>query len=79
MMGWCGNSHASKHEGGEWVPMGWHFREMSSIDPFVIDQTVTVAGDGEPRPWARDLLGSLADVLAAHGGTAAIPRDEDGA
>jgi hypothetical protein len=76
MLVWCGNSHASKHEGGEWVPMGWHFRELSSIDPFVIDQTVTVDfGDG-PRPWARDLLGSLADVLAAHGGTAAILRDQ---
>jgi len=76
MMVWCGNSHASKHEGGEWVPMGWHFREMSSIDPFVIDQTVTVDfGDG-PRPWERDLLGSLADVLAAYGGTAAIRREQ---
>jgi hypothetical protein len=76
MLVWCGNSHASKHTGSEWVPMGWHFREMSSIDPFVIDQTVTVAWDGEPRPWARDLLGSLADVLAAHGGTAAIRREQ---
>jgi len=76
MLVWCGNSHASKHTGSEWVPMGWHFREMSSIDPFVIDQTVTVAWDGEPRPWARDLLGSLAGVLAAHGGTAAILREQ---
>ena len=76
MLVWCGNSHAAKHTGSEWVPMGWHFREMSSIDPFVIDQTVTVAWDGEPRPWARDLLGSLADVLAAHGGTAAIRREQ---
>ncbi len=76
MLVWCGNSHASKHEGGEWVPMGWHFREVSSIDPFVVDQTVTVDfGDG-PRPWERDLLGSLAGVLAAHGGTAAILRDQ---
>ena len=73
---WCGNSHASKHEGGEWVPMGWNFREMSGIDPFVIDQTVTVAWDGEPRPWVRELLGSLAGVLAAHGGTAAILQEQ---
>ncbi|HTQ90912.1 MAG TPA: hypothetical protein VMK84_15625, partial [Streptosporangiaceae bacterium] len=81
MLVWCGNGHASKHGTAtpgddEWVPMGWHFREMSSIDPFVIDQTVTVAWDGEPRPWARDLLGSLADVLAAYGGTAAIRREQ---
>jgi len=81
MLVWCGNGHASKHgtatpDDDEWVPMGWHFREMSSIDPFVIDQTVTVAWDGEPRPWARDLIRSLADVLAAHGGTAAIRREQ---
>ncbi|HET9973633.1 MAG TPA: hypothetical protein VFQ68_35755, partial [Streptosporangiaceae bacterium] len=81
MLVWCGNGHASKHgtatpDDDEWVPMGWHFREMSSIDPFVIDQTVTVAWDGEPWPWARDLLGSLADMLAAHGGTAAIRREQ---
>ncbi|HEX5289032.1 MAG TPA: hypothetical protein VFX25_09185 [Streptosporangiaceae bacterium] len=35
---WCGNSHASKVEHEEWIPMGWHFRDMSGIDPFVIDQ-----------------------------------------
>ena len=43
--------------------MDWHFREMSSIDPFVIYQSVTVAWVGEPRPWARDLLGSPAVAL----------------
>jgi hypothetical protein len=73
---WCGNSHAVKYMDDEWVPMGWRFRETSGIDPFVIDQTVTVAFDGEPWSWARDLLGSLAGVLAAHGGTAAILRDQ---
>src|SRR6516164_8681716 len=34
---WCGNGHATKEECGEWIPMGWHFRAMSGIDPFVID------------------------------------------
>ena len=38
---WCGNSHASKVEHEEWIPMGWHFRDMSGVDPFVIDQDVT--------------------------------------
>ena len=41
---WSGAATAtrprSEHE--EWVPMGWHFREMSGVDPFVIDQDVTV-------------------------------------
>ena len=45
---WCGNSHASKEKREEWIPMGWHFREMSGVDPFVIDQDVTVDFGGEP-------------------------------
>lgn len=61
MLVWCGNSHASKHSGGEWVPMGWNFRELSGIDPFVIDQIVTVSFDGAPAPWQRELLDSLED------------------
>ena len=76
MLVWCGNSHATKEECGEWIPMGWHFRTMSGIDPFVIDQTVTVNFGGEPRPWARELLAALSETLAAHGGTAGILRDQ---
>ena len=73
---WCGNGHATKEECGEWIPMGWHFRAMSGVDPFVIDQTVTVDfGDG-PRPWVRELLASVGETLAAYGGTAGILRDQ---
>jgi hypothetical protein len=71
---WCGNSHASKEQHEEWIPMGWHFRSMSGIDPFVIDQDVTVTWD-EPQPWVRELLAALGDTLAAYGGTAGILRD----
>ena len=73
---WCGNSHAGKEGDDVWVPMGWHFRDLSGIDPFVIDQTVTVAWEGEPRPWVGELLAPLAETLAAHGGTAGILRDQ---
>jgi hypothetical protein len=76
MLVWCGNSHASKVQHEEWVPMGWHFREMSGVDQFVIDQDVTVNFGGERRPWVRELLASLDDMLAAHGGTAGILRDQ---
>jgi hypothetical protein len=76
MLVWCGNSHASKRKGEEWVPMGWHFREMSGVDQFVIDQDVTVAFHAEPQRWVRELLASLDDILAAHGGTAGILRDQ---
>ena len=67
---------ASKVQHEEWVPMGWHFREMSGVDQFVIDRDVTVNFGGEPRPWVRELLASMADTLAAHGGTAGILRDQ---
>ena len=73
---WCGNGHATKEKCGDLVPMGWHFREMSGVDPFVIDQTVTVDFGEEGQQWVRELLESLDDILAAHGGTAGILRDQ---
>jgi len=74
---WCGNSHASKHTDGEWVPMGHHFAAMSGIEHFVIDQTATIdfTSDG-PKPWVRKLLAKLGETLAAFGGTAGILRDQ---
>jgi hypothetical protein len=72
---WCGNGHACKEATSEWVPMGWHFRAMSGTDPFVIDQTVTVAFDSQSQLWVQELLATLGQTLAAHGGTAGILRD----
>jgi hypothetical protein len=74
---WCGNGHASKHTDDEWVPMGHHFAAMSGTQQFVIDQTVTIdfTGDG-PKPWVQELLATLSDTLAAHGGTTGILRDQ---
>lgn len=34
------------------------------------------ARDDQPRPWVQALLAELAETLAAHGGTAAILRDQ---
>jgi hypothetical protein len=73
---WCGNGHAGKEAVGEWVPMGWHFRAMSGVDPFVIDQTVSITFQGRPQRWVQPLLATLAETLAAHGGTAGILRDQ---
>jgi hypothetical protein len=69
---WCGNGHASKGGDGEWVPMGWNFREISGVDPFVIDQTVTVSFAGRDQPWVPELVAALAGPLAAWDGAAAI-------
>jgi len=49
---------------------------MSGTDPFVIDQTVTVAFENRPRPWVQELLAGLGETLAAHGGTAGILREQ---
>ena len=69
---WCGNGHATKEKCGDWVPMGWHFQNISGVDPFVIEQTVTVDFGEEGQQWVQELLATLADILAAHGGTAGI-------
>ena len=73
---WCGNGHASKKGDDEWVPMGQHFRAHAGIDPFVIDQTVTVPFTGETQPWVRELLAALSETLTAYGGTAGILREQ---
>jgi hypothetical protein len=73
---WCGNSHARKSVADDWTPMGRHFRAMSGTDPFVIDQTVTVTFQGQPRQWVQALLAELGETLAGHDGTAGILRDQ---
>jgi hypothetical protein len=74
---WCGSGHLYKSHlpwSGSWEPMGWHFRDLSGIDPFAIDQVVTV-DFGEPvlekhavseERYATDLriLGGTAGFLA---------------
>lgn len=77
---WCGNSHQRKtpqpyHSGGTWIRLGQRLAERG-IDPFVIDQSVTV----EYRPGSSP---RVADVerfhgrLEALGGTAGFLREED--
>jgi hypothetical protein len=56
--------------------MGWHFRAMCGTDPFVIDQTVTVSFQGQPRQRVQALLAEVGEALAAHDGTAGILRDQ---
>lgn len=58
---WCGNSHLSKVPGGGLAPMGLQFHNLSGVEAFAIDQTVTVA-------WSQDaareqLIQQFADQL----------------
>jgi hypothetical protein len=56
--------------------MGHHFAAMSGTDPFVIDQTVSIDFTGGFKPWVPELLTTLGETLAAHGGTTGILRDQ---
>jgi hypothetical protein len=73
---WCGNGHLYKDVTDWWVPMGYRFREMTGVDPVAIDQVLTVAFEGRSMPAVDALVESLADLLAGHGGTAGIVREE---
>jgi hypothetical protein len=70
---WCGNGHAGKVQ-GEWTPMGWHFNNLSGIDPFVLDQTVTVRFE-EGNMWTEKLIQWAAPELADRGRTAGFLRE----
>jgi hypothetical protein len=74
---WCGNGHLYKEpsreelpEGGHWEPMAYRFWQLSGIEPFSIDQTVTAElGPGINRHW-HELLERKRWRLEALGGTA---------
>jgi hypothetical protein len=66
---WCGNSHLDKAPGKNWVPMGHVFRELSGVDPFCLDQTVTIRD-------SRGLVDELRGELEPFGGTAGKPIEE---
>jgi hypothetical protein len=77
---WCGNSHHRKalvpmtgpaSRTGEWTPMGWWFVRLTGIEPFVIDQTVTVSGPPSSPYWARQ-IDRYRSALEAAGGTAGL-------
>jgi len=80
---WCGNSHQRKtpHDypgvrRSTWIRLGQRFRELSGIDPFVIDQSVTVEYRWRRAPRRHDVKRYRAE-LRALGGTGGFLRDED--
>ena len=69
---WCGWGHLYKAglPGSDFRPMASQFWELSGVEPFSIDQTVTVeAGPRRNAPW-HDLAQSHEWRLEALGGTA---------
>jgi hypothetical protein len=73
---WAGPGHIHRDETAGWVPMACHFPAMSGIEPFIIDQTVSIDFGGQPQPWVPSLLRTLGAILAAHGGTIGILREQ---
>lgn len=71
---WCGNSHHAKQGGQEWIPMGYQFQQHSSINPFVIDQNITVKFDHN-EIWSS-FLDEYAHELHLYGGTAGFLAEE---
>jgi hypothetical protein len=71
---WCGNGHLYKEAlpFDEWRPMGSQFWKISGIEPFAIDQTVTVEfTPGMTGPW-HELARRERWRLGALGGTAGL-------
>jgi len=83
LMVWCGNSHQRKTpqrypglRGSTWIRLGQRFRELSGIDPFVIDQSVTVEYRSGQSPRRNDVKRYRSE-LRELGGTGGFLRDED--
>ena len=77
LLAWCGGGHllrraydVSAAGGGEaprvWVPMGSLVADYCDLEPFAIDQTITVAYGGCDPPW----LAPYVEELRSRGGTA---------
>lgn len=73
---WCGNNHHAKEGGDGWLPMGYQFRWHSGIDPFVIDQGITVKFNPSDDFFDTELIEPFAEELAKFGGTAGLLMEE---
>lgn len=76
ILGWCGNNHHAKEGGDGWLPMGYQFRRHSGIDPFVIDQGITVKFNPSDDFFDTELIEPFAEELAKFGGTAGLLMEE---
>lgn len=77
---WCGASHQRKtperwHAGGDWIRLGQRLVERG-LEPFVLDQSVTVEYQPGRSPRGEELPALRAE-LEALGGTGGWLREED--
>jgi len=80
ILGWCGNGHLNRrsmttfHEGEmrTWTPMGSMVAAHCGLEPFSIDQDMTVEFEGVEHEWLEPFV----EVLQSHGGIAGFLADE---
>ena len=58
------------------MPMGYQVQQHSGMDPFVIDQTLTVKFDPTDDFFETELISPFSEELAKHGGTAGFLLEE---
>lgn len=73
---WSGNNHHAKEGGDGWLPMGYQFRQHSGIDPFVIDQGITVKFNPSDNFFETELIEPFAEELAKFSGTAGLLMED---
>jgi hypothetical protein len=74
VLAWCGNGHLSRQQGVvvkraetvDWTPMGSLVAGYCGVEPFAIDQTVTVEFGLRSLDW----VSGYGDVLRSFGGSA---------
>lgn len=73
---WCGNSHHAKTPREGCTPMGYPFQQHSQIQPFVIDQCISVKFDRGNDFFEEKWILPFAQDLARYGGTAGFLAEE---
>jgi len=73
---WCGNSHHYESILNNWIPMGYQFAQLSGLDPFTINQALTVEFTPGQASFGSDLVKKYAKDLAQLGGTAGFLKKE---
>lgn len=72
---WCGNGHLEKSPLGDWIPMGYQFTQLSGLNPFAIDQTLTVEFSTADS-FGSDLVRQHGDELRRRNRTAGFIKEE---
>jgi hypothetical protein len=73
---WSGNHHLAKNPAEDWMPMGSRLESLCGINPFAIDQTLTVSFDRGRPPIGAKWAERFSPALTERGGTAGFLADE---